>query len=203
MTREDEQNIISQVIGGDSNAFEALVLENQTQVYNLCLKMTGSEEDAFDLSQEAFLKAFNNLDKFRGDSKFSVWLYRLTSNICIDFIRKKRRRQETSLSVEDEDGAEDEFQIPDERFSPETELEKKELRRAVDDGLRQLPADYRNILVLRELNGLSYDEIAQALEMEVGTVKSRIFRARKKLCAILLRHGNIADAVSSYKAKGV
>ena len=203
MTREDEQNIIGQVIGGDSNAFEALVLENQTQVYNLCLKMTGSEEDAFDLSQEAFLKAFNNLDKFRGDSKFSVWLYRLTSNICIDFIRKKRRRQETSLSVEDEDGAEDELQLPDERFSPETELERKELRRAVDDGLRQLPADYRNILVLRELNGLSYDEIAQALEMEVGTVKSRIFRARKKLCAILLRHGNIADAVSSYKSKGV
>ena len=203
MTREEEQKIIALVVGGDSNAFEALVLENQTQVYNLCLKMTGSEEDAFDLSQEAFLKAFNNLDKFRGDSKFSVWLYRLTSNICIDFIRKKRRRQETSLSVEDEDGAEDELQLPDERFSPETELERKELRRAVDDGLRQLPADYRNILVLRELNGLSYDEIAQALEMEVGTVKSRIFRARKKLCAILLRHGNIADAVSSYKSKGV
>ena len=203
MTREEEQNIIALVVGGDSNAFEALVLENQTQVYNLCLKMTGSEEDAFDLSQEAFLKAFNNLDKFRGDSKFSVWLYRLTSNICIDFIRKKRRRQETSLSMEDEDGAEDELQLPDERFSPETELERKELRRAVDDGLRQLPADYRNILVLRELNGLSYDEIAQALEMEVGTVKSRIFRARKKLCAILLRHGNIADAVSSYKSKGV
>ena len=203
MTREEEQKIIALVVGGDSNAFEALVLENQTQVYNLCLKMTGSEEDAFDLSQEAFLKAFNNLDKFRGDSKFSVWLYRLTSNICIDFIRKKRRRQETSLSMEDEDGAEDELQLPDERFSPETELERKELRRAVDDGLRQLPADYRNILVLRELNGLSYDEIAQALEMEVGTVKSRIFRARKKLCAILLRHGNIADAVSSYKSKGV
>ena len=203
MTREDEQNIIRQVIEGNSDAFEALVLDNQTQVYNLCLKMTGNEEDAFDLSQEAFLKAYTNLSKFRGESKFSVWLYRLTGNICIDFIRKKRRLRESSLSSDGDDGDDAEFQIPDDRFSPETELEKKELNRAVNEGLLQLPAEYREILILRELNGLSYDDISKALALDIGTVKSRIFRARKKLCMILLRHGNIADLVSSYKKKGV
>ena len=197
MTREEEYAVIQRVRNGDPDAYEELVLANQKQVYHLALKMLGNEQDALDVAQEAFLKAYRSLDGFRADSKFSVWLYRLTSNLCIDFLRSRNRRPTVSLSVEDEDGEEKELTIPDERFSPQEELERKELRRAVRKGLAALPEEYREILLLRELSGLSYTEIAQTLQIEEGTVKSRIFRARKKLCAILLKDGNILESLPS------
>ena len=164
--------------------------------------MVGNEEDARDMAQEAFIRAFNSLGSFRGESKFSVWLYRLTSNICIDFLRGRAKRRTVSLSWEDEDGDEGELEIPDERFSPEAGLERSELREAVRRGLEQLTPEYREILLLREINGLSYDEIGRALNLEEGTVKSRIFRARKKLCEILVREGNIPGQGASNERKG-
>ncbi len=130
--------------------------------------MVGNEEDARDMAQEAFIRAFNSLGSFRGESKFSVWLYRLTSNICIDFLRGRAKRRTVSLSWEDEDGDEGELEIPDERFSPEAGLERSELREAVRRGLEQLTPEYREILLLREINGLSYDEIGRALNLEEG-----------------------------------
>ena len=104
MTREEELEIILRVRAGDTDAFEALVLEHQNKVYSLALRMVGNEEDARDMAQEAFIRAFNSLASFRGESKFSVWLYRLTSNICIDFLRGRAKRRTVSLSWEDEDG---------------------------------------------------------------------------------------------------
>ncbi len=203
MTRSEEMNIISRVLDGDANAFEALVIENQRQVYSLALKMTGNEEDAYDISQDAFVKAYRSLSKFRGDSKFSVWLYRLTSNLCLDFLRSRKRRSAVSTSYTNDEDEQQELEIPDGRFSPETVLEKNELRRSVNAALELLPEDYRQIIVLREINGLSYDEIAEVLSLELGTVKSRIFRARKKLCSILLKDGNISDRFPSNTAKEV
>ena len=202
MTRSEEMEIIRSVLDGDVNAFEKLVLENQRQVYNLALKMTGSEEDAFDISQDAFLRAYSSLDKFRGDSKFSVWLYRLTSNICIDFLRSRRRKGSASLTYLNDEDEEQDFEIPDARFSPETVFEQQQLRRSVSEALDALPTDYREILVLREINGLSYEEIAEVLGVELGTVKSRIFRARKKMCAILMADGNLSDLLPSNHARG-
>ena len=202
MTREEELEIIVKVRSGDADAFEALVLEHQNKVYSLALRMVGNEEDARDMAQEAFIRAFNSLGSFRGESKFSVWLYRLTSNICIDFLRGRAKRRMVSLSWEDEDGDEGELEIPDERFSPEAGLERSELREAVRRGLEQLTPEYREILLLREINGLSYDEIGRALNLEEGTVKSRIFRARKKLCEILVREGNIPGQGASNERKG-
>lgn len=202
MTREEELEIIVKVRSGDADAFEALVLEHQNKVYSLALRMVGNEEDARDMAQEAFIRAFNSLGSFRGESKFSVWLYRLTSNICIDFLRGRAKRRTVSLSREDEDGYEGELEIPDERFSPEAGLERSELREAVRRGLEQLTPEYREILLLREINGLSYDEIGRALNLEEGTVKSRIFRARKKLCEILVREGNIPGQGASNERKG-
>ncbi len=202
MTREEELEIIVKVRSGDADAFEALVLEHQNKVYSLALRMVGNEEDARDMAQEAFIRAFNSLGSFRGESKFSVWLYRLTSNICIDFLRGRAKRRTVSLSREDEDGDEGELEIPDERFSPEAGLERSELREAVRRGLEQLTPEYREILLLREINGLSYDEIGRALNLEEGTVKSRIFRARKKLCEILVREGNIPGQGASNERKG-
>jgi len=203
MTREEEDELVSQVRNGDKDAFEKLVLENQKKVYNLALRMVGNEEDAFDMSQEAFIKAYNSIAFFRGDSKFSVWLYRLTTNVCLDFLRSEGRKSHNSLSYIGEENEEKELEIPDDRFSPETIAEKKELREAVNRGLKNLPKEYRAVLVLREIEGLSYEEIADTLSIEVGTVKSRIFRARKRLCAILTADGNFSLKLSSEKAKEV
>jgi len=203
LDRLEEKRIIESVLAGNTEAFEILVLENQTQVYNLALRMVGNEQDAYDISQDAFIKAFRSLDSFRGDSKFSVWLYRLTSNLCLDFLRSKKRNNVVSLTTYSPDDDEaTELEIPDERFSPEAELEKTELKNAVNAALSKLPDDQREILLLRELHGMSYDEIAEELSLEPGTVKSRIFRARKRLCKILIKDGNFSVSGSSNKAKG-
>ena len=196
MTREQEAAIVRKVLGGDANAFETLVLEYEKNVYNIALRMTGNSEDAADI------KAYNSLQSFRGDSKFSVWLYRIVSNVCLDFLRSKNRRPTVSLSVEDDDGEDAQLDVADESQSPELLLDRKLTRDSVRRGLDSLPPDYRQILLLREIQGLSYDEIAQALSLEVGTVKSRIFRARKRLCTFLIDDGNISDFSSSGKMKG-
>ena len=202
MTREQEAAIVRKVLGGDANAFETLVLEYEKNVYNIALRMTGNSEDAADMTQEAFIKAYNSLQSFRGDSKFSVWLYRIVSNVCLDFLRSKNRRPTVSLSVEDDDGEDAQLDVADESQSPELLLDRKLTRDSVRRGLDSLPPDYRQILLRREIQGLSYDEIAQALSLEVGTVKSRIFRARKRLCTFLIDDGNISDFSSSGKMKG-
>ena len=202
MTREQEALTVQRVLDGNADEYEKLVLEYQKNVYNLALRMTGDPEDAADMAQEAFIKAYNSLSGYRGDSKFSVWLYRIVSNVCLDFLRAKKRRQTVSLSVTDDDGEDTELDIADESQSPELLLERALTRDAVRRGLDALLPDYRQILLLREIQGLSYDEISLALDLEVGTVKSRIFRARKKLCAFLIADGNIPDLTSSGKSGG-
>ena len=202
MTREEELEIVIKVRSGDANAFEALVLEHEKKVYNLALRMVGNEEDARDMAQEAFIRAFSSLDSFRGDSKFSVWLYRLTSNVCIDLLRSRGRRQTVSLTIDDDESDAAELEIPDDRFSPERAFERAETRENVKRGLDTLSPEYRQILLLREISGLTYEEIGKALGLEEGTVKSRIFRARKKLCAFLLEEGNIPEVAASNSSKG-
>lgn len=202
MTREQENAVVRAVLNGDVNAFEMLVKEYEKNVYNLALRMVGNSEDAADMSQEAFIKAYNSLDSFRGDSKFSVWLYRIVSNVCLDFIRSRKRKQTVSLSMEDDNGDDVELDIADDTQSPERLMDKRLTREAVRRGLASLPPGQRQILLLREIQGLSYDEIAEALNVEAGTVKSRIFRARKKLSAFLLEDGNIPDFISSSKLRG-
>ena len=199
MTREQEAAVIQAVLDGDINAYELLVKEYEKNVYNLALRMVGNSEDAADMSQEAFIKAYNSLTSFRGDSKFSVWLYRIVSNVCLDYLRSRGRRQTVSLSAENDDGEDVEIDIADETQSPERLLDRRLTRDAVRRGLAALPPEHRQILLLREIQGLSYDEIADALGIEAGTVKSRIFRARKKLCAFLIKDGNIPEFVSSSK----
>lgn len=202
MTREQENLIVQQVLDGDTNAFEELVLEYEKKVYNVALRMVNNQEDAEDITQEAFIKAYNSLSGFRGDSKFSVWLTRIVSNMCLDLIRSRGRRPTISLSVEDEDGENVELEISDMRQSPETLMDQQLTKESVRRGLKQLPDEYREILLLREIQGLSYEEISAALDLEVGTVKSRIYRGRKKLCDYLIKDGNIPDFTSSVKMRG-
>ena len=202
MTREQEYLIVQQVLKGDTNAFEELVLEYEKKVYNVALRILGNSEDAADMTQEAFIKAYNSLPGFRGDSKFSVWLTRIVSNLCLDFLRSRSRRPTVSLSVEDDGGDDVQLDVADVSQSPELLLERSLTRESVRRGLKALPEDYREILLLREIQGLSYDEIAAALNIEVGTVKSRIFRGRKKLCDYLIKDGNIPEFASSGKTRG-
>ena len=202
MTRQEEEDIIRSILEGNTDDFEILVKEYEKNVYNLALRMTGDPDDAYDMSQEAFVKAYSSLKSFRFESKFSVWLYRIVSNVCLDYMRSRKRRPAASLSVEDDEGEESQLDIPDDTASPESLLERKLTVEAVQRGLMSLGEEQRKILLMREIEGLSYEEIGEALALEGGTVKSRIFRARKKLCAFLISDGNIPDRYTSNSTVG-
>lgn len=173
---------------GDENAFESLVHRYEKRVFALSLRMCRNPEDACEAAQEAFLSAWQGLSSFRGDAGFSTWLYRLTYNACIDLIRREKRQHTAPLSFEDY--AEQSLNLPDPHDRPAEALEKKELRRTVERGIRSLSPEYRAVLVLRELQQLSYQEIADTLELDLGTVKSRINRGRKQLQKFLRENGN-------------
>ena len=173
MTREQELTIIRRVQHGDVNAFELLVAAYEKNVFNVAMQMV-----------------------------FSSWLYRIVSNVCLDYKRRQGRRPSSSLTVEDDEGETLELDIADESQSPEALLERKLTREAVRRGLQELPDEQRQILLLREIQGMSYEEIGEVMGLEEGTVKSRIFRARKKLCAFLLKDGNIPDSIASRNPRG-
>ena len=192
-----EQELVARAKAGDDEAFAQLMRANEKRIYNRTLRMTGNPEDAMDLAQEAFLNAWRGLKFFQGDSAFSTWVYRLASNACIDHLRRKKRRQDISAPMPTDEEDDSQPDIPDDRFRPDRELERRELRRAVIQGLKQLSDEHRQVLVMRELNGLSYQEIADVLDLEAGTVKSRIARARNSLRKILVEGGNFSIPPSS------
>lgn len=196
-----EEALIARAKKGDEDAFAQLVEAHQNQVYGLTLRLTGSPEDALDLSQETFFNAWRGLPNFQGDCRFSTWLYRLATNVTFDFLRKeKRRREMTAPSLS---GVEDspERDIPDNSSSPQQRVEQKELRQALDAAIAQLSEEHRAVLVLREVSGLSYQEIADLLHLSEGTVKSRIARARVNLGKILSQAGNFFDIPASNLTK--
>lgn len=200
MTKDEEFALIERVLAGDTDAFEPLVTEHQNMVYRLAYRMVGNEQDAWDVSQDTFLKAFNALSSFRGESRFSTWLYRLAGNAATDLLRSRKSGKIVSLDEMQEDNPS--FDVTDDAPTPEAELDRRETQRALSEALMKLPEDSRKIITLREIGGLSYDEIAETLSLEIGTVKSRLNRARGKLCELLRQDGNISLPASSKKAKG-
>ncbi len=187
-------DIIKQLERGDNSGFEQLVRDNEKHVYSLCLRMTGNAEDAYDLSQETFVKAYRSLVTFKMESALSTWLYRIASNTCLDFLRKRKRIFFFTLNDKGEDDFDQVPEIPDSRYCPETELEKKELRENVAAALLKLSPLHRQIVVLRDLSGLAYSEISEILDISEGTVKSRLARAREQLRRAL---GNISQGAAS------
>lgn len=186
LSREEDAAMVKAVLGGDSTAYRGLVEKYQSRVYSMVYGMIRNREDARDLTQEAFVKAFNNLKSFRLEASFYTWLYRIAMNVTIDHTRKRKRREvagfEEDIANRDADGGIDEIHHQD---SPSKALERKQLYKKIMDCLEKLPADQKQVILLRELEGLSYREISEVMGIPEGTVMSRLFYARKKMQKLL------------------
>ena len=193
-----ERELVRAAAARDTEAFAALVRLYENKVYHLTLRLCGNEEDAQDAAQEAFLSAWRGLPSFREEAEFATWIYRLASNAAIDCLRRGKK-QRGNLSLDDEELRLD---APSAAPGPQELAEGAELRAAVARGLDALSPDHRRVLVLRELGHLSYEEIAGKLALDLGTVKSRISRARSALRKILLESGNLSGYLPSNKTKG-
>ena len=179
----DELRAIAQAKKGDADAFAFLVETYETSVYRLALRMCGNAHDAEEVAQEAFVSAWKGLPAFRGESKFSSWLYQLTTNAAIDFLRREKRHR-AAVPIEDEP----EPTSPD---TPQQAVEEGEVRQALQQALDSLTPEHRQIFLLRQMRQLSYEEIGRLLGLESGTVKSRLSRAKKQLREILTQKGNL------------
>ena len=188
MTDLQEKDLIRKAKQGDMLAFEELILKHEKIVYNLALRMMNHSEDAMDISQEVFLKAYRSLSNFDERSAFSTWIYRITHNTCIDEIRKRKGKQTYSLEedLESEDGSM-QRQVADDGDTPEESLMRKEQKSEILRALDTLSEEHKAAIILRDVKGLSYEEIAEILELSLGTVKSRINRARNQLKTEILK----------------
>ena len=188
MTDLKERSLIQKAKQGDMRAFEELILKHEKIVYNLALRMMNHSEDAQDIAQEVFLKAYRSLSNFDERSAFSTWLYRITHNTCIDEMRKRKGKQTYSLEeeLESEEGTM-QRQIADAGDTPEESLLRAEQKSEILQALDRLSEEHKAAILLRDVKGLSYEEIAEILELSLGTVKSRISRARNQLKTEILK----------------
>lgn len=202
---ENEKDLVDRARMGDVEAFEKLIEGCQKKVFNIAYKMIGNYDDANELAQEVFLKAFRSIKKFKGDSLFSTWIYKVTANVCLDEIRRRKKRRVYSLDddMELNDG-EVKRQIPDNSPTPDLEVESNEIKNAVNKSIQELPDDYKSVIILRDIQGFSYEEISKIVNCPEGTVKSRINRARQALRKILLRKKELLseDYVKLYREEG-
>lgn len=180
-TGYDENELIRRAGRGDAYAFEQLMTAQESRMYAVALRMCGNREDAQDCLQEAMLRVYRAISGFKGQSSFSTWVYRITMNSCLDELRRRKSRTATSLDALLETG----FAPSDESDTPEQNSLRSEQRRVLEKAIAGLPEDMRAAIVLRDIQGCSYDEIAQTLDANVGTIKSRISRGREKLRAVL------------------
>ena len=185
MAKTDDQRLVERVQRGDKLAFDLLVLKYQHKIVKLIMRYVRDPSEALDVSQEAFLKAYRALPKFRGDSAFYTWLYRIAVNTAKNYIVAMNRRPiEYDLDLQESDGYELNVKLRNED-SPEKIAQRDELRQTVQSAIDSLPDELRSAILLREIDGLSYQEIAHAMECPVGTVRSRIFRAREAIDATI------------------
>jgi RNA polymerase sigma-70 factor (ECF subfamily) len=184
---EAVERLVRRAQDGDRDAFTQLVDAYKGKIYNYVLRMLGDPDTAEDVAQEAFIKAYSSLVDFRGASSFQTWLYRIAGNLAIDTMRRRKYRQGTySLDQPLETGdGEVERDIEDERAGPERELQSAELRERVDEAILKLSPKLRTVILLYELQGLSYEDIARIVGAPLGTVKSRLFNAREQLKRML------------------
>lgn len=181
MAKETDKELVRRVKKGDKQAFDLLFLRYQHKILNLVSRYLRDPEDVQDVTQEAFIKAFRALPRFRGDSAFYTWLYRIAINTAKNHIVSRSRRPPgTDVDVEDAEFMDGTDALKDSE-SPESALARDELKAAIDQAIQELPDDLRSAVTLREFDGLSYEQIAEIMDCPVGTVRSRIFRAREAI----------------------
>lgn len=180
-----DQSLVMQAQGGDLGAFEELVTRHRDKIYARAFSMLRNEEEAVEVSQEAWIKGWQRLRQFQGDASFVTWMTRVTINLCLDHLRRqKRNRAESIEQLEDELGGV-ERQMPVVEVNPTEGLELGELRQRIDVALGQLSESHRTVVVLHEFEGLEYKEVAKRMGCSIGTVMSRLFYARRRLATLL------------------
>mgnify|MGYP001290367584 CR=1 FL=1 len=191
----NEARLIKKAKAGNLEAFEQLILQYEKRIYNFCYRMTNNQEDAEDLAQEIFIKVYKNLNSFKGNSKFSTWIYRIAYNTCVDKYRKKKVTT-VSLTLNN-DEEEKEIDLPSNDPLPEERVVSREEYDVVCECISALKPEYKTVVVLRDIQNYTYDEIAEILNVPLGTVKSHISRGRAALRDALIARGVL------YNSKGV
>ena len=180
----DEQ-LVQAAQRGDMGAFEELVARHRDKIYARAYSMMRNEDEALDLSQEAWVKAWQRLEQFQGDSSFPTWITRIVINLCLDQLRRQKRRRTESIDEMDEESGGVERQLPVVIVNPTEGLERAELRARIDKALTQLSESHRTVIVLCEFQGMEYKEIAKTMGCSIGTVMSRLFYARRRMASLL------------------
>lgn len=183
-------------MNGNLDAFDELIEKYQKTAYNIALRMLKNPDDAMDISQEAFIKVYKSIKTFNFESAFSTWLYRIVTNTCLDFLRKKNANVYSIDNPIQTDDGEIERDIPDSSDGPEEALEKKLTKELVNNAINKLDENHRIVIILRDIQGFSYEEISNILDCSIGTVKSRINRARNNLKEIIIKDMELNKKVS-------
>ncbi len=181
----DDQALVRSARAGDTGAFEELVARHRDKIYGRAYSMVHNEDEALDLSQEAWVKGWQRLAQCQGEASFGTWMTRIVINLCLDHLRKQKRQRTESIEELDEESGGVERQMPIVAANPTEGLERTELRRQIDRALGMLSYEHRTVLVLHEFQELEYKEIAKVMGCSIGTVMSRLFYARRKLAALL------------------
>jgi len=166
--------------------YEELVHRHRDKIYARAFSMLRNEEEALDISQEAWVKGWQRLKQFQGNSTFTTWMTRICINLCLDLLRKKQRQKTDSLDQMDEEPGGGDRKIPIEEYNPTEGMERYELRQEIDKALEKLSYEHRTVLVLHEFEQMEYKEIAKSMQCSIGTVMSRLFYARRRLAKMLI-----------------
>ena len=181
----DDEQLVAAARREDTAAFEELVARYRDKIYGRAFSMMRNEDEALDLAQEAWVKAWQRLDQFHGESSFGTWITRIVINLCLDQLRRRARRRTDSIDEMSADWERVEAQMPVVEANPGGNLEREELRRRINIALDQLSPDHRTTLVLHQFEDMKYREIAQTMGCSIGTVMSRLFNARRNLAGLL------------------
>ena len=180
-----DQELVAAAQSGRMEAYEELVYRHRDKFYARAFSMLRNEDEALDLSQEAWVKGWQRLKQFKGNSGFTTWMTRIVINLCLDHLRKRKRQQTDSIEQMEEQSGGIERKIPSVEFNPTGRLEQEELRERIDQSMVKLSYEHRTVLVLHEFEGMEYQEIAEQMRCSIGTVMSRLFYARRKLASLL------------------
>ena len=192
---EFDKTLIKKCKDGDVKAFEKLISDHQKKVYNLCYRYFENYDDASELAQEIFIKVYKFIGTFKEESSLSTWIYKIATTTCIDELRKRKKHKIVSINDYEIDGPH--IEIVSKMESPHEQFEKKEIKLEVQKAISKLSEEFKTVIILRDIQGFSYDEIANITGAPLGTVKSRIKRAREAVKEYLFEKGNFYKKVSS------